>query len=133
MKQARWVRTAFLRTRGSSDQWTLFENRVDLTHGTSYSDCKIETVTFLCSHEYISMASFAADGKGFRRKDPPVPPRPKRLNAFTWNPTLRDVRDVDIGTQFKEQVEPKLGPQFQPQHGTSCVGVGSKKEFLLIR
>ena len=47
-------------------------------------------------------------GKGFYRKNPPVPPRPKRLNAFTWNPTLRDVRDVDIGTQFKEQVEPKL-------------------------
>ena len=57
------MRTAFLRTRGSSDQWTLFENRVDLTHGTSYSDCKIETVTFLCSHEYIYMASFAADGR----------------------------------------------------------------------
>ena len=110
---------------------SLFEDRVDVAYGSQYTDFEIETVTFVQPRVY--MASFAADGKGFRRKGPPVPPRPKRLNAFTWNPTLRDVRDVDIGTQFKEQVEPKLGPQFQPQHGTSCVGVGSKKEFLLIR
>ena len=91
---------------------SLFEDRVDVAYGSQYTDFEIETVTFVQPRVY--MASFAADGKGFRRKDPPVPPRPKRLNAFTWNPTLRDVRDVDIGTQFKEQVEPKLGPQFQP-------------------
>ena len=67
-------------------------------------------------------------GKGFYRKNPPVPPRPKRLNAFTWNPTLRDVRDVDIGIQFTEQVEPKLGHQFQAQRETSSVEE-NKKEF----
>ena len=108
MKQARWVRTTFLRTRGSSDQWALIENRVDvtMTHGTSYSDIEIETATFVQPRVY--MASFAADGKGFHRKDPPNSTKTQRLNAFTWNPTLRDVRDVDIGTQFKEQVEPKL-------------------------
>ena len=37
-----------------------------------------------------------------------MPPKPKRLSGFSWNPTLRDVRDLDIGTHLKEQVEPKL-------------------------
>ena len=40
------------------------------------------------------------------------------------------MRDVGIGIQFTEQVEPKLGPQFQPQRGASPVGVENKKEFL---
>ena len=113
MKQARWVRTTFLRTRGSSDQWALIENRVDvtMTHGTSYSDIEIETATFVQPRVY--MASFAADGKVFLGRTPQFHQEPKRLDGFVWNPSLRDVRDADIGTQFTEQVEPQLGPQFK--------------------
>ena len=51
-----------------------------------------------------------------------MPPRPKRLVGLDWNPALRDVRDDDNGTQFKERVEPKLEPKPKPK-------VEPKKEF----
>jgi hypothetical protein len=41
MKQSRWLRTTFMRRRGSSDNWTLFENRAELPHGASFTDCEI--------------------------------------------------------------------------------------------
>jgi hypothetical protein len=51
-----------------------------------------------------------------------MPPRPNRLVGFNWNPPLRDVRDDDNGTQFKERVEPKLEPKPKPK-------VEPKKEY----
>jgi hypothetical protein len=44
-----------------------------------------------------------------------MPPRPKRLVGLDWNPALRDDRDDDNGTQFKERVEPKLEPKPKPK------------------
>ena len=41
VKQSRWLRTTFMRRRGSSDNWTLFENRAELPHGASFTDCEI--------------------------------------------------------------------------------------------
>ena len=71
MKQARWVRTTFVRTRGTSNQWTLHENRVDLAHGTSFNDCEIETVTFVQPRVFF-LASFAAQkGLGFFSDETP--------------------------------------------------------------
>ena len=51
-----------------------------------------------------------------------MPPRPKRLVGLDWNPALRDDRDDDNGTQFKERVEPKLEPKPKPK-------VEPKKEY----
>ena len=51
-----------------------------------------------------------------------MPPRPKRRVGLDWNPALRDDRDDDNGTQFKERVEPKLEPKPKPK-------VEPKKEF----
>ena len=41
MKQSRWLRTTFMRRRGSSGNWTLFGNRAELPHGASFTDCEI--------------------------------------------------------------------------------------------
>ena len=88
MKQSRWLRTTFMCRRGSSDNWTLFENRAELPRVASCTDCEIETATFVQPRVYT--ASFAADGKGFSphhcvgflflicipRPPPPPPPSP---------------------------------------------------------
>ena len=63
MKQSRWLRTTFMCRRGSSDNWTLFENRAELPRVASCTDCEIETATFVQPRVYT--ASFAADGKDF--------------------------------------------------------------------